>query len=298
MKSKVLVIGGSGFIGSHVADNLSTLNYKTYIYDLKPSKWLKSDQEFISAKNVDYNSLEKIISKIDVIYYFAGISDIKEAKIDPLQTLNSNVINLVKFLEIIKNFKSKRFVYASTMYVHSDKGSFYSASKKSAEIFINTYAEEYGIEYTLLRYGSIYGPRSQGWNGIKKFARQILRDDVFEYGGDGSEMREYIHVTDAARLSVEILKKKYINSALTITGQQLFNVDQLASILFEIAGKKKKVKFNSLSDKNDHYGKTPYRLDFKKSMKLVPTEFVDLGQGLLEVMEEVIDELKKENSKI
>ena len=184
------------------------------------------------------------------------------------------------------------------MYVHSDKGSFYSASKKSAEIFINTYAEEYGIEYTLLRYGSIYGPRSQGWNGIKKFARQILRDDVFEYGGDGSEMREYIHVTDAARLSVEILKKKYINSALTITGQQLFNVDQLASILFEIAGKKKKVKFNSLSDKNDHYGKTPYRLDFKKSMKLVPTEFVDLGQGLLEVMEEVIDELKKENSKI
>ena len=95
----------------------------------------------------------------------------------------------------------ERFIYASTMYVYSPYGSFYRASKQAAEIIIETYQERFDLDFTFLRYGSLYGPRSQAWNGLRRYVSQVIQEGKLDYRGTGKERREYIHVHDAARLS-------------------------------------------------------------------------------------------------
>jgi len=274
-------------MGSHTADELSDRGYKVTVFDAAPSAWLLDCQTMVVASLDDPVELRKVMSDADVVYHFAGVADIADAKKDPYATIDSNVMGVAKVLQMAAECGIDRFVYASTMYVYSAHGSFYRASKQAAEILVDAFHEQFGFDYTLLRYGSLYGPRSQSWNGLKRFVTQIVREGTLEYSGDGREMREYIHVHDAAKLSVDILDERFANRAITITGQQLISVDKLFAMLFEIAGKECAVNYRQGGSRADHYGNTPYRYAPKSATKLVPQEFVDLGQGLLDLIEEV-----------
>jgi len=284
---KILVIGGSGFMGSHTADALTQRGASVSILDKVKSPWLNGNQKMIVADAMNFDILNSSMKGIDCVYYFAGIADIAEAKLKPYHAIEINIMGLTKALESAVSNNVKQFIYASTMYVYSSYGSFYRASKQAAEIIIETYCDEYKLNYVFLRYGSLYGPRSQDWNGIKKFAKQIVDNNYVEYSGDGSEVREYIHVEDAAKLSVQILDNSYKNQAITITGQQTMRVSDMFSMLFEIEGKELNVKYKNSHNSFSHYGNTPYRYAPKKATKIIPTEFIDLGQGLLNVVEEV-----------
>lgn len=284
---KAMVIGGSGFMGSHTADELSRRGYEVTIYDRIVSPWLQSSQKMVLGDYSEDKALSTAMKGMSIVYHFAGIADIGQSREQPLQTIESNVMGLTKVLEAARTVNIDRFLFASTMYVYSGHGSFYRASKQAAEIIIEAYAEHFGLNFTLLRYGSLYGPRAQNWNGIRRFASQIICDGKINYNGDGSEMREYIHVYDAARLSVDVLDQSFANRAITITGQQLIKVNDLLSILFEIAGCRQQVCYHKDNSVANHYGHTPYRYTPKSAKKLVPHEFVDLGQGLLDVIEEI-----------
>ena len=170
------------------------------------------------------------------------------------------------------------------MYVYSSFGSFYNASKKSSEIIIEAFNQEYGLDFTFLRYGSLYGPRAQDWNGINSFIKQIVYEGELDYFGSGEEKREYIHASDAADLSLEILSDEYANKAITITGLQVLNSKELIDMIFEIAGKEPVVRMNKQINK-DHYVKTPYRHSVMHARKLTPKSFVDIGQGILEIID-------------
>jgi len=284
---KVLVIGGSGFMGSHTSDALSRQGFLVTIYDREVSPWLRDDQTMIVGDLMDKKKLTTAMQGIDYLYHFAGIADIGQAAEHPYETIEINVMGVTMSLEIAVQCAVKRFIYASTMYVYSDYGSFYRASKQAAEVIIDAYHEKFGLNYTFLRYGSLYGPRSQEWNGVRGFVTQIVHEGELNYNGNGREMREYIHVLDAARLSIDVLDECHINSAITITGQQLYCVDDLFSLIFEISGKEYRVNYHSDHLRPDHYGNTPYRYTPKSAKKLVPQEFVDLGQGLLDLIEEI-----------
>lgn len=283
----ILVIGGSGFLGSHTADALSKSGKKVTLMDKVNSPWLRDDQKMIVGDIMNYDLLESSMKGIDCIYYFAGIADMKEAKSNSYKTIETNIMGLTKTLEAAVKNKIKKFVYASTMYVYSSYGSFYRATKQAGEIIIETYQENYGIDYVFLRYGSLYGPRSQDWNGIRGFIEQVIENGCIEYYGNGSEVREYINVLDAASLTTNILEERYKKKAVTITGQQSIKVSDMFEIIFEIGGKKLNVNYLNENKNKFHYGNTPYRYTPKTSMKLVPTEFVDFGQGLLNIFEEI-----------
>ena len=285
--NKVLVIGGSGFMGSHTADLLSDNGYVVTILDKVTSPWLRDDQAMVVGDAMDSNVLTSAMNKVDYVFYFAGIADIAEAKVNPYKTIEVNIMGLTKALEAGVKNNIKKFIYASTMYVYSAQGSFYRASKQAAEVIIEAYQENYQLSFVLLRYGSLYGPRSQNWNGIKGFARQVINHGAIEYLGNGSEIREYIHVQDAAKLSVRALHDDYKNKAITITGNQSMRVADMFSMLFEIAGKELNVKYLDEQQGSSHYGNTPYRYTPKPSLKVIPTEFIDLGQGLLNIVEEI-----------
>jgi UDP-glucose 4-epimerase len=292
MDNNILVIGGSGFMGSHTADVLSQSGALVTILDKVKSCWLREDQSMIVGDAMDPDVLDKSMHNIDYVYYFSGVADIREAKLNPHNTIELNIMGITRALDSAVKNKVKKIIYASTMYVYSAYGSFYRASKQAAEIIIEAYHEQYEIDYTFLRYGSLYGPRSQNWNGVRSFANQIINKGHLEYTGNGSEVREYIHVQDAAMLSVKVLNNEYNNRGVTITGQQAMRVSDIISMLFEIEGKELDVKYLDINNETSHYGNTPYRYTPKKSKKIIPTEFVDLGQGLLDLVEEIHQERK------
>ena len=289
---KVVVIGGSGFMGSHTADELTSRGYDVTIFDLTKSPWLKDDQKMIEGDMLDFNSLSHALKDVKYLYHFGGIADIGKAKNKPLETINQNVIGAAIAMEAAYKAGVERLIYASTMYVYSPYGSFYRASKQSAETIIEAYSEEHNLDYTFLRYGSLYGPRAQKWNGLKKYVDQIIRNGELNYKGTGMERREYIHVQDAARLSVDVLHDDHINQAITVTGNQVLNSNELMDMIFEICGVEKKVIINDEEKSNDHYVMTPYRFTPKAAKKLVPDNFIDIGQGILEVAQEIYDEIE------
>ena len=292
---KVVVIGGSGFMGSHTADELSNRGFDVTIFDKSISPWLKENQNMIEGDMLDIDQVSKAIKEAKCVYHFGGVADIGDAKKIPFETINHNVISAAVVMEAAAKEGVKRIIYASTMYVYSPYGSFYRASKQAAETIIEAYTEEYSLEHTLLRYGSLYGPRAQEWNGLKRYVDQVIRDGKLNYSGTGSERREYIHVKDAARLSVDILDERHKNQAITVTGNQVLNSNELIDMIFEIAGVKKEVIINNKAKSNDHYTMTPYRYTPKAAKKLVPDEFIDLGQGIFEIVEDIYNEIDKES---
>ncbi len=282
----VLVIGGSGFIGSHIADDLTSRGHKVTIFDKYVSEWIREDQKMVSGDIMDVDLLEQYISYSDIVYHMAAIADIKEAKESPVDTITVNILGSVNIIDLCVKH-SARLIYGSTVYVYSKHGSFYRASKQSVETLIEEYHSIYGLKYTIIRYGSLYGPRSQDWNGLKRIVLSMLKDREIVYGGTGRERREYIHVVDAARMSVDILDGNYNTQAITLTGTQVLTSLDLLDTIAEILDDDIKIKFDQASSTHSHYLLTPYQYIPKRSIKLISNEYVDIGQGILELISEV-----------
>ena len=297
MADKVVVIGGSGFMGSHVADELSSRGYEVTIFDTEPSPWINKDQRMFEGDIQDLDALQNCIRDSRYVYQYAGIADIGESVDNPISTIKTNIVGTAMCLEACVRENVERFIYASTMYVYSDKGSFYRASKQSAEIIIESFQDKYDLDYTILRYGSLYGSRSQPWNGLRKYVTQAIKSNKILYSGTGHERREYIHVNDAASLSVKTLDNKYKNMSLTITGTEVLNSTELLTMIKEIIGKPIEIVFDDKNiNENDHYELSPYRYTPKTAKKIVSSEFTDIGQGILGLVEEITQEIKQKNS--
>jgi UDP-glucose 4-epimerase len=136
MISKAVVVGGSGFIGSHVADHLSDIGYQVTIYDRTKSEWLRNNQEIVIGDVQDSEKLNQTIAGAEVVYNFAALADLNQALEQPLKTVNINILGNLNVLEACHAHGVKRFIYASTVYVHSREGGFYRCSKQASEAYI------------------------------------------------------------------------------------------------------------------------------------------------------------------
>lgn len=291
----ILVTGGTGFLGSHVADALSGEGHKVTIFDLKPSPYLRPDQEMVVGDIMDQGSLDPLIRKMDVVFHLAGIADIDECKVKPVDTARINILGTVQLLESCRQAGIKRFILASTAYVYSDAGYFYRSSKQACESFIENYAELYGMKYTCLRYGSLYGPRADHRNSIFRLVEQALKENRITYRGTGEELREFIHVQDAARSSVAILDPQYENSYITLTGKEKMRYVDLLEMIREMMGNRIEIEITP-SLRKAHYRITPYNFSPKLGRKLINNPYVDMGQGLLQCISEIYERIHQEKS--
>ena len=284
---KAIVFGGSGFIGSHVADRLTEAGYDVAVFDLKPSPYLQPAQTMITGSTLDRKAVLDAINGYDYVYNFAGMADLDAATTEPLQTVEQNVLGTAIVLEGARQNGVKRFVQASTIYVYSDTGGFYRCSKQAAEIYVEEYNRKFGLEYTILRYGTVYGPRADSRNSIYRYVKQALVEGRIDCGGSGDETREYIHVRDAARLSVEILADEYRNRQIIITGHHPMRLRDMLYTIREILGNRPEVSFKASETDAPHYAITPYSFVPKIGQKLTTPEYTDMGQGLLECINEI-----------
>ncbi|MEK7485618.1 MAG: NAD(P)-dependent oxidoreductase [Planctomycetota bacterium] len=294
-KKIITVLGGAGFLGSHVCDALSSAGYQVRIFDLKPSPFLRSDQTMFQGDLMDRESIVKAAQGSEVLFNFAGIADIDEAYNRPFETCRLNVLGNLNALEAAHEIGAKRFVFASSVYVYSQSGSFYRASKQASEAFIEAYQERYGIDYTILRYGSLYGPRGDQRNGIYRLLYQALHHQKITYGGTGNELREYIHVYDAAKASVRILAPEFANQHVILTGNEKLTVCQMMEMIREMLAPFQPItlQFNS-NPVAGHYTITPYTFHPKMGTKFLVNPHIDLGQGILDLIRELHQSLHPE----
>ncbi len=287
---KITVFGGSGFLGSHVSDKLTEANHEVTIFDLKQSPWLRKDQKMVVGDILEQDEVEQAVSDADVVFNFAGIADIGEANEQPINTVRYNILGNAYILEACRLKGVKRYVFASSVYVYSDSGGFYRCSKQACELYIEMYQQNYGLDYTILRYGSLYGPRTDERNAIHRFVKEALENKEISYFGNPEALREYIHVEDAALATVKLLQADYANQRIVLTGNQTIQIKQIVKMISEIL--KHEVDMKIVKDEtNSHYEITPYNFSPRMGKKYSSPLYMDLGQGILKVVEEIHQQL-------
>jgi len=287
---KVLVIGGGGFLGSHVADELSIQGYEVFLFDIKPSIYLSGNQKMIVGNIIDREAVNEAIKQVDIVYHFAAIADINEAKLDPVKTASFNIMGTMNILEACRAHLIRRFIYSSTIYVYSQHGSFYRSSKQACELFIENYKEEYELDFTVLRYGSLYGNRANNFNFIHNSIKQALLEGKITRHGNGDEIRDYINILDAAKSSVSALDEKYKNSFLMISGNQSMRVNQLLSMIKEIMNNQIEIDYVKGSLEG-HYKVTPFSFKPKVALKMSLENPHEIGQGILDTIYNIYQDL-------
>tara|TARA_R110000868_G_scaffold383578_12_gene650765 strand:- start:16199 stop:17098 length:900 start_codon:yes stop_codon:yes gene_type:complete len=287
---KVAVFGGGGFLGKYLVKELLARNYEVTILD-KAQNWdfLSANIEFLKTDIMDRDLVKSQIKKgqFDFIYNLAGFANLEQATESPYLTMQLNIIGNINILDACITENIKRFIYASSAYAMSNKGSFYGISKLSSEKITEEYQNKYNLSFTILRYGSVYSEDDFDNNYIYKTVEKAIKSGLIEHGGDGNEMREYIHASDAAKLSVDVIEdEKFVNDHVILTGAEKMKRMDLFQMINEIHGNDIVIKMNVGEYKN-HYNYTPYSHTPTLSKKLISNPHIDMGQGILECIKAV-----------
>lgn len=265
----ILVTGGSGFLGSYLVEELIKKNHKITVLDKNlPRFKFNKKIKFIKSDLLDKN-IQRALKNQDVIFHYAGISGIGEAMLNPKKTANYNIIGTIRLLEQCVRFKIKRFVFASTVYVNSEQGSFYKSSKRASEDFIEEYKKKYNLDFTILRFGTVYGPRASKENNINKIINVALKKKRIIYKGNKKNFREYINVKDAAKIALKTIHKKYANKYVKITGDKKTSVIRALEVIKKELGFTSKVIYQNKKEVG-HYINSPENLIIKVAKKINP----------------------------
>ena len=288
----ILVTGGAGFLGSHIVDVLIERGHNVSTFDIKFPKYnQKVSQKIIGDITYKEDVLAAVYGK-DIVYHFAGISGIEDCKDNPRKAVEININGTLNILEACLQNSVSRLVFASSAYVFSKYGYIYKTTKIACENLIHDFSNIYGLKYTNIRYGSLYGRRADQRNSIYNLLRSALIDNEITYKGTGDELREYIHVHDAANISADILDKKYENQDIIITGNEKFKYSEILKMVQEIINKDIKINIVPRED-NCHYSITPYTFNPIIGKKITSNEFIDFGQGLLDCLAEIEEQYQQ-----
>lgn len=290
LNKNVLVTGGSGFLGSHVADALTEAGYMVTIFDREKSPYLKINQKMYVGDILNMNQVLDAVDGNSAVFHFAGLADIAETNLKPSEAIKYNILGTANFLESCVKANVSRFAFASTIYVYSEHGGFYRSTKQACELLIENYNKLFGLCYTTIRFGSLYGRRANKFNWIHKVIYQALTDGIMDRQGNGEEIRDYIHALDAAKSCVSILDDKYKNKYILLTGSQTIKVKDLMKMISEMLDNKIKIRFNK-GKLDEHYEITPYSFRPRIAKKINQDTQMDLGQGILDTIYDIYKEI-------
>jgi UDP-glucose 4-epimerase len=285
----VLVFGGFGFLGYYLVKELLSKNYEVTVADIQENSELLAQVTYFYCDISIQEHVQKVFEskQFDFVYNLAGFANLDRAIKDPLKTVQLNVVgNIFIIDECLKN-KISKFVYASSAYAVSNKGSFYGISKLASEKIIEEYHDKHGLQFVVLRYGSVYSQRDYDNNYIYNLVKEAIDTNQINHKGDGKEIREYIHAADAAKLSVDVIESDAFNNIhVILTGTERMQRKELFQMINEILNNNVEIKFKNVGYSN-HYKYTPYSFDPSVSKKLVANPHIDMGQGLLECVRSI-----------
>ncbi len=239
---RVLVTGGSGFIGSHVVDKLRDRGITVRVYDgIMPT--FRRDIEYYQGSILDKTALGFALSGVDAVIHLVAIADVKDVLNEPHFSESINVRGTINVLEAVRKSNTiKRVIYGSTTWVYSDAqedivdestplhapSHLYTATKLAGEYYCKSYSKLYGLETTILRYGIPYGPRARDGAVIPIFVNKAFNNKPITIAGDGSQFRKFIYVEDLAEGNVQALQSVAKNKTYNLDGKEQITIKQIA----------------------------------------------------------------------
>ena len=248
---KVLVTGGSGFIGSHVVDKLIETGHSVKILDLKEPQ--RGDVEYVKGNILERETVKNSIRDVDFIYHFAAASNIDLVKDNPLKTIEFNVMGTAYLLEEARHTNIQRFVLASSVFLHDKRGHLYTTSKLSSEMICKDYNKLFSVPYTILRIGTAYGPRSRNADVVSIFVEKALRNEDLIIYGSGKQKRNFIYVEDIAFACTAIINENAKNKTFVIAGDDSITIEDLGNMVKEIVNPAIKIYFRPGEEREDDY---------------------------------------------
>jgi UDP-glucose 4-epimerase len=245
---KILVTGGSGFIGSHVIDVLAARGHDPVNFDRVRSPY--SDVATVIGDATDTDRLAAAMKGCDAVVHLAAMADVNDVQKDPEGAERANGRATLAVLEAARRTGVKRVVYGSTVWVYSDcpepivdedtrvvmPGHLYTATKLAGELYCRSYAELYGVEYTILRFGIPYGPRARDATVLAAFVNRAFAGEPLTVAGDGSQGRRFVYVEDLADGVERALAPAAANRVYNLAGPQTTTILELAQTVRDLVG--------------------------------------------------------------
>lgn len=243
------VIGGSGFIGSHIVDKLIEHGHEVTVFDIK-----KPHRPDVDHTHIDIIDLSKttvaLTGYYDAIYHLAAMADVNDVYRNPVEATQVNIVGVANVLEAARRNNLGRVILASTTWVYemAEQGEestpfyvekanhIYTSQKLAAEFICYNYQKMYGQNFTILRYGIPYGPRARGGTVLVTFVRKALNGESLTIFGEGDQFRNFIYVEDLAEGNVAALKEGAINQTYNLEGKRPVTVREVAETVQELIG--------------------------------------------------------------
>jgi len=252
---KILVTGGAGFIGSHVVDLYIDKGYDVVIVDDLSTGRLSNLNQKATFYQLDIRSpdLKEIfaIERPDYVNHHAAQMDVRHSVADPMFDCDVNIMGSLNLIECAKMFKVKRIIYISSggaaygepEYLPCDEKHpvnpicQYGASKHTVEHYLYMYHQNYGLEYIVLRYPNVYGPRQdpKGEAGVVAiFTGKMLTGEEVIINGDGEQQRDYVFVADCAQANLIALLSPHSHGIYNLGSGVGTSVNDIFSHLADI----------------------------------------------------------------
>lgn len=242
----VAVIGGAGFIGSHLVDKLLDQGHDVTVFDI-----MKPHRDNVRHVNIDITNLPStsvaLTGDYEAIYLLAAMANVNDVYQNPTEAGLVNVIGVANVLEAARRNSINRVILASTVWlfemtpdqVATEMSPFelskvkhvYTATKAAAELYCHAYQKLYEQDFTILRYGIPYGPRGRGGTVIANFVKAALQGEPLTIYGDGMQYRNFVYVEDLAAGNVAALSDKAINQTYNLEGMRPVTIREVAETI-------------------------------------------------------------------
>lgn len=269
--SKIVVTGGAGFIGSHLAENFAKNDHEVVFVDnLDPyySIELKkhnincvlkyNNASFVKGDICDLNFLKTVIDeKTDFVFHEASQAGVRISVENPFKPNNVNIVGTLNVLQRSLEADVERLINASSSSVYgtieylpfdekhpTQPISPYGVSKLAAEHYCRVFYEIYGLPTVSLRYFTVYGPRMRPDLAISIFTEKMLKNEPITIFGDGTQTRDFTHIDNIIGANIKLLKTNRVDGkVMNIGSGSRFSVNELVKQLKEIIGSSSEINY-------------------------------------------------------
>ncbi|MGZ4848967.1 MAG: NAD-dependent epimerase/dehydratase family protein, partial [Halobacteriota archaeon] len=242
----IAVVGGAGFIGSHLIDKLLDHGHEVTVFDIMMPHRGDVRHVYIDITNISSTSVA-LTGYYDAVYLLAAMADVNDIFRNPTEAALVNILGVANVLEAARRNDLNRVILASTVWLYemspekiamettpldlSRVQHVYTATKAAAELYCHAYQKLYEQDFTILRYGIPYGPRGRGGTVIANFVRAALEGKPLTIHGDGMQYRNFVYVEDLAEGNVAALNDAATNQTYNLEGIRPITIRQVAETI-------------------------------------------------------------------
>ncbi|MBU2491040.1 MAG: NAD-dependent epimerase/dehydratase family protein [Bacteroidetes bacterium] len=301
---KIVIAGGAGFIGSHLAEYWNNRNAEVNVIDNLKTGFEENLRglnkvKFHKISIEDKKKVNEIICGSDYVYNMAAMVSVPESIEKPEECININLHGHLNLLEASKINQVKKIILSSSAAVYGDNPELpkktkmkaepkspYGITKLDGELYSKLYEEQYALKYACLRYFNVFGPRQSTENAyaaaVPIFIKRALKNEDIIIYGNGEQTRDFIYIDDVIKANVLASEKENITGVFNVANGSSISILKLAELIIELVNSKSKIKFEKeragdIKHSRASIDETKEKLGFEPDF--------NLNEGLLKTIE-------------